>query len=247
MEVPHARDAVDLREMTGTLIGVGVGPGDPELVTLKADRLIRSADAIAYPAPEGGESFARSIVADSIPQGIPEVQIAIPMVDERFPAQEAYDRAEREIAAHLRECRDVVAICQGDPFFFGSFMYLFQRISKRFRVSVVPGVTSMSACAAAAARPLCARMETVSVIPAPLEEAELEKRLAESGAAVFVKVGRHLPKLRRVVARLGLADRSVFIAHASLPAQLVCPLEEAPSRAPYFSIVLVPGVDPYAS
>lgn len=233
--------------MTGTLIGVGVGPGDPELVTLRADRIIRQARVIAYPAPEGGQSFARSIVAGSIPEGIVEIPIVISMVSERFPAQAAYDKAVRDISAHLVNDLDVVVICQGDPFFFGSFMYLFQRIARNYAVQVVPGVTSMTACAAASARPLCARLESLSVIPAPLGEAELFDRLKIAGAAAIIKVGRHLPKVRRVIARLGLSDRSIFVAHASLPTELVCPLESAPAEAPYFSMVLVPGTDPYAS
>ena len=233
--------------MSGKLIGVGLGPGDPELITVKAERIIRTAKVIAYPAPDSGGSFARSIAEASIVEGTIEIPIVIPMREARFPAQDIYDAASQRIETHLQDGTDVVALCQGDPFFYGSFMYLFERVSKRYPVEIVPGVTSMTSCAAAAGTPLCARMEALSVLPSPLDEAQLQRMLSEAGAAAFVKVGRHLPKVRRVIDQLGLTDRSIFVAHASLPQQLVLPLEKAPAEAPYFSIVLVKGTDPYAN
>ena len=232
--------------MTGTLYGVGLGPGDPELITVKALRLIKNAEVIAYPEPDDRESFARSIAAEHFPKNVIEIPIVVPMRSERFPAQNVYDEAARLISGHLRDGRNVVVLCQGDPFFYGSFMYLHERLSKNFSVRIVPGVTSMTTCAAAAGIPLCARMEPLNVIPAPIGERELENRLSGSQAAVIVKIGRHLPKVRRVLEKSGLAEKSVFVAHASLENELVRPLSEAPQTAPYFSIVLVPGSDPYA-
>ncbi len=233
--------------MNGKLIGVGLGPGDPELITIKADRIIREAEVIAYPEPDNGESFARSVAAASFADDVIEIPITIPMKEDRFPAQEVYEAAAKEIETHLTTGIDVVVLCQGDPFFYGSFMYLFERVSKRFPVEIIPGVTSMTACAAVAKTPLCARMESLSVLPSPMDETRLARMLSVAGAAAFVKVGRHLAKVRRVIDRFGLTDRSIFVAYASLPQQIVLPLSEAPSEAPYFSIVLVQGEDPYAN
>lgn len=231
--------------MSGVLHGVGLGPGDPELVTRKAWRLVSEARVVAYPAPDSGESFARAIVAEAIAPGAEEIPIVIPMRAERFPAQAVYDAAAGRIGARLAEGLDVVALCEGDPFFYGSFMYLFGRLAGRFPTEIVPGVTSMTACAAAAARPLCARGEALSVVPATLPEDALEERLALAEAAAVMKVGRHLPKLRRVLGRLGREARAVYVARATLGDQLVAPLAEAPETAPYFSMVLIGGSDPY--
>ncbi|WP_284154699.1 precorrin-2 C(20)-methyltransferase [Algicella marina] len=229
------------------LYGIGLGPGDPELMTLKADRLIRAAAVLAYPAPDTGESFARRIAAGAIRADAVEIPIVIPMRAKRFPAQAVYDAAAAEIGGHLDGGRDVVVLCEGDPFFYGSFMYLHQRLSTAHRVEIVPGVTSMTAVAGVAGRPLCARNEVLSVIPAPLGEAEIAARLEGSGAAVIMKVGRHLPKVRRVVEAAGLMRRAVYVSHASLPEERHVPLADAPDDAPYFSMILIPGEDPYAA
>lgn len=229
--------------MSGRLYGVGLGPGDPELMTLKAHRLIQAAEVIAYPAPETdgvtGESFARSIAAGSIRPGTQEIAIPVPMRPERAPAQAAYDRGAEALAGPLSAGRDVVALCEGDPFFYGSFMYLFTRLADRFDAEIVPGVTSLTACAAAARRPLVARNEALTAIPAPLSDAEIEARLALSDAAAILKVGRHLPRLRRLLGRLGLTDDATYVSHASLAEQTVLPLAEAPESAPYFSMILL--------
>lgn len=232
--------------MSGTLYGIGLGPGDPELMTLKADRLIRGARVVAYPALVAGESFARGIAASAIPEDAREIRIEVPMTLERAPAQAAYDRASDEIAEALASGEDVVCLCEGDPFFYGSFMYLHARLSETFPVEVVPGVTSMTACAALAARPLVARNERLTVLPGPLPEAELSVRLAECETAVIMKVGRHLGKIRQVLETVGLAENAVYLERATLPAEKALPLAEAPNPAPYFSMILVTkGADPW--
>lgn len=233
--------------MSGTLFGVGLGPGDPELMTLKAHRLISSARVIAYPAPDIGESFARSIAADAIPPDAEEIAIRVPMRPAREPAQAVYHAAAETIGARLAEGSDVVVLCEGDPFFYGSFMYLHARLAPAHPAVVVPGVSSLTACAAAAGRPLCARDEALTVLPGPLPEAALAERLAARGAAAIVKVGRHLPKIRRVLEATCLAERAVYVSHASLGHQRVLPLAEAPEPAPYFSMILIPGTDPHVT
>lgn len=231
--------------MTGRLIGVGVGPGDPDLLTVRADRIVRSASFVAYPAPDTGQSFARQIVDGLIPRGAREYPIVVPMRTDRFPAQEIYSAAARDLSPVLEGGTDVVVLCEGDPFFYGSFMYLFARLAERFPTEIVPGVSSLGAVAAAARQPLCARSDVLTIVPATLPEEDLRQRLAETDAAAIMKLGRHFPKVRRVLDDLGLTDRAQYVAHASLPQQSVHTLTGAPATAPYFSMIIVPGVDAF--
>ena len=226
--------------MTATLYGLGVGPGDPELITVKALRLLTAAPVIAYPAPETGDSLARAIVASHLSGGQSEIAIRMPIVAERFPAREVYDRAAEELGGHLDAGRDVAVLCEGDPFFYGSFMYLFGRMAERYPVQVVPGVSSLTACAAVLGAPLAARNDVLTVVPAPLPEEALPERLANCEAAAVIKVGRHLAKVRRVLQALGLAERARYVEHATMASQRILPLEAvAESDAPYFSMILV--------
>lgn len=232
--------------MNGMLYGVGLGPGAPDLLTLRAARLISGARVVAYPSLAGGASFARSIAAEFIGTDVQEIVMDVPMTVERGPAQAAYDAGAARIAAALAAGDDVVCLCEGDPFFYGSFMYLFARLSDRFRCEVVPGVTSIAACAARAGRPLVARNERLTVLPGPLPEAELRDRIAGAESVAIMKVGRHLAKIRGVIADLGLLDAAVYVERASLPEEVVCPLAEAPDMAPYFSMILLTkGADPW--
>jgi precorrin-2/cobalt-factor-2 C20-methyltransferase len=229
---------------TGMVWGIGVGPGDPELLTLRALRLIRSADVIAFPAPEQGESFARSIVAPHLPGGQREIAIRMPLGDGAFPKAEIYDAAAADILAETAAGHSVAVLCEGDPFFYGSFIYLYARLAGRCSVAVVPGVSSLMACASAAGGPLALRNQTLTVIPAPLPEAELRRRLAGVDAAAIVKVGRHLDKVRRVLAELGLDSRARYVERATLPAERVADLGAAGADgAPYFSMILIGGED----
>lgn len=234
------------RGQSGVLYGVGLGPGDPELMTLRAHRLISGAQVVAYPSLAGGASFARSIAAGAIPADAREIVMDVPMTVARGPAQAAYDTGAAAIAAELEAGRDVVCLCEGDPFFYGSFMYLFARLSGRFRVEVVPGVTSITTCAARAGMPLAARNERLTVLPGPLPEPELRARIEGAESVAIMKVGRHLAKIRGVIGALGFTDRAVYVERASLPDEVVCPLAEAPDKAPYFSMILLTkGADPW--
>lgn len=226
--------------MSGTLYGIGVGPGDPELITLKALRLLRAAPVIAYPAPLEGPSLARAIVAPHLPGGQDEVAIRMPMVAARFPAQEVYAAAAGEIGGHLAAGRDVVALCEGDPFVYGSFMYLYGRLAERFRVEVVPGVSSLTACAARLGAPLAARDDCLAVLPATLPAALLRVRLAESDAAAIMKLGRHFRKVYEILEDLELSPGARYIEHATMANERVLPLAEVdPETVPYFSMILV--------
>ena len=232
--------------MTGTLYGVGVGPGDPELMTLKAHRLIASAKVVAYPAPDSGESFARSIAASAIRDDAIEIPMVVPMRVERFPAQDVYAKAAETIAAHLGEGEDVIVLCEGDPFFYGSFMYLFARLVDRFPTEIVPGVSSLGACSAALRRPLTARNDVLTVIPGPLPDEDMRAKIDAAEAVAIMKVGRHLPRIRALLSTMGLTANAGYVERASLSEQAVLPLADAPDSAPYFSMILIyKGDDPW--
>jgi len=229
----------------GTLYGIGVGPGDPELVTLKAVRLLRAVAVVAYPAPDRGESFARAIVAEWIGPHQREIAIRFPMRPGAPPVA-IYEAAADRLAGELEAGRDVALLCQGDAMLYGSFIPIFARLAPHHRVEIVPGVSSLAACGAAAGQPLATRDETLTVVPATLPEADLRRRLAAADAAAVIKIGRHLGKLRRVLDRLDLAGAAVYVERASLPVQRVAPLAAVdPEAAPYFSMVLVRRGGPF--
>lgn len=224
----------------GTLHGVGVGPGDPELLTVKAARLISSARVISYLAANGKDSTARDIARSFIPPGAEHLVIDMPMRVEREPGERAYDAGAAAIATHLEDGRDVVMLCEGDPFFYGSFMYLFARLAGDYPCAIVPGVTSMTASAAALRRPLSARNEVVKVLPATLPEDRLRTELLTAESAVLIKVGRHLGKVRNILGLLDLSSRAHVIVKATHEDQVVTPLLEiTEDHLPYFSSIIV--------
>lgn len=226
--------------VTGTLHGVGVGPGDPELMTLKAWKLISNAQVIAYLAANGKDSTARDIARPFIPAAAAHLVIDMPMRVEREPGEKAYDAGAAAIAAQLEQGRDVVMLCEGDPFFYGSFMYVFARLASRFQCRIVPGVTSMTASAAAIRRPLSARNEVVKVLPATLPEDRLREELMTAESAVLIKVGRHLNKVRNVLGLLDLSSRAHVIVKATHADEVVTPLLDITvDHLPYFSTILV--------
>ena len=223
----------------GKLYGLGMGPGDPELVTLKALRLLRAADVIAYPAPETGDSFARGIAAEWLDRSQEEIVIRFPMRPGPPPSG-IYEAAAARLAAVLDRGDDVAFLCQGDPLFYSSFAGIMTRLSPRYPVTVVPGVSSLTACAAAAGLPLAQRDDALTVVPATLDEAALTRRLAEAEVAAVIKLGRHFAKLRRVAERLGMLDGAVYVEHASLPDQRILAMTEVdPADVPYFAMALL--------
>lgn len=226
--------------MTGTLYGLGVGPGDPELLTLKAHRILKASPVVAYPAPDTGQSYARSIVAGFLRPEQVEIAMVVPMRSDRLPARGIYDEAAAEIAEHLEQGRDVAVLCEGDPFFYGSFMYLFERLGQRYRCEIVPGVSSVMAASAALGKPLAARNDVLTVIPGPLDDDELQARIVLSDAVAIMKVGRHFGRLRTLVGRLGLADAACYCERVSLGEERIMPLSAFEGdSAPYFSMILI--------
>ena len=226
--------------MTGTLYGLGVGPGDPELLTLKAHRILRDTFVVAYPQPDDAPSFARSIVAQYLTAEQLEIPIIVPMDIKRDPAQEVYKRAAETIAHHLDAGSDVAVLCEGDPFFYGSFMYLYQHLAHRYRCEVVPGVSSVMAASAAWARPIAARNDVLTVIPAPLDNDEIRARIAASDAVAIMKLGRHFPRVRALLKEMGLEENAGYCERVTLGNEKILPLGEvSEADAPYFSMVLI--------
>jgi precorrin-2/cobalt-factor-2 C20-methyltransferase len=226
--------------MTATIYGLGVGPGDPELITVKALQRLRAAPVVAYPAPEQGASFARAVVARWLVPAQIELVIRVPMESARFPAEAVYDRAADEIMGHVAAGRDVAVLCQGDPFFYGSFMYLFARLAERGPVEIVPGVSSLTACAAASRWPLAARGDALIVLPASLADDELERRIAAADSVALIKLGQHFARVRALLGRLGLAAEARYVERATTASQRVLPLDAvAAAGVPYFSTILL--------
>ncbi|KAF0118458.1 MAG: precorrin-2/cobalt-factor-2 C20-methyltransferase [Rhodospirillaceae bacterium] len=231
--------------VSGTLWGVGVGPGDPELLTLKAVRVLRAAPVIAYLAPLEGKGLARRIAAAVLEDGIARTEIALRMrfTVDRHSAQAAYDHGAAAIAGHLVAGRDVAVLCEGDPLFFGSFAYIMARLEARFPVEVIPGVGSLAACSAALRQAFALLDDRAAVIPASRTADEITATLAVVDAAAIIKVGRHLAKVAGVLERLGLLERAWHVERASQPEARVRPLTavmaETREAAAYFSMVLV--------
>ena len=223
----------------GILHLVGVGPGDPELLTLRAVRVLRSVHVVAYPSTGDESAFAREIAAQYILPGAILLPVTIPMTLDRGPAQAAYDDAAETILAHLRAGRDVAWLCEGDPLFYGSAMYLLTRLAPAARVDIVPGVTSLTAAAAAIGRPLAARNEILKILPAPLPDDILRAELEAAPAVALIKVGRHFDRIRGLLQETGHASSAIVVEYATTLRQRITPLAGFRyGERPYFSIIL---------
>jgi len=234
----------------GHLIGVGTGPGDPELLTLKAVKALKQADVLAHFAKRGNAGNARAIIeAHARPDWI-ELPLLYPVTteidknDDAYKAQilNFYEESAQAIARHLDAGRVVAVLSEGDPLFYGSYMHLHVRLAHRFPTEVVPGVTAMSGCWSQAGLPLVQGDDVLTVLPGTMAEAELTRRLADTDAAVIMKVGRNLPKIRRALEAVGKVGDAIYVERGTMANTLTTPLaSKADDIAPYFSIVLVPG------
>lgn len=225
----------------GKLYGLGIGPGDPELVTLKAHRILTTVPVIAYPTLENGKVLARAIVADFILPHQIEIQMPLPFSIERS-SQPHYDIAAENIAEHLKLGRDVAVLCVGDPMLYGTFMYIFNRLFDRFSIEIVPGISSVMASAAMLGVPITYRNDVLSIIPATLDAEILRDRLSDVQAAAIIKLGRHFTKVRALIDELGLLERALYIERATLPNQQIIPITEVdPVAVPYWALILIPS------
>jgi precorrin-2 C20-methyltransferase / precorrin-3B C17-methyltransferase len=238
--------------VSGRLFGVGVGPGDPELLTVKARRIVAAVDVIAYPNARHGRSVARAIAAPHFRGDQIEVALEYPVTTEQTDhpggyeaaLSEFYDAAAAQLAVHLDAGRDVAVLCEGDPFFYGSYMYLHERLADRYGTEVVPGVTSFSAAAAAAGTPLVRRDDILTVLPGTLPPDVLAARLRAGDAAVVIKLGRTFPGVADAARRAGVTERAIYVERASSDAERIAPLAEAGDSVPYMSLLLVPSPVP---
>ena len=241
--------------MKGRLLGLGVGPGDPELITLKALRLLRAAPVVGYfvakaKASKGQGGNAFGIIQEHLTDTQQRLPMVYPVTTEKLAPplsyediiSDFYDSAAEQVAAHLEAGRDVAVICEGDPFFYGSYMYLHDRLAERYQAEVVPGVCSMLGGAAVLGVPLVYRNQSLSVLSGVLPEDELKGRLAVADAAVVMKLGRNFDKVRRVLDELGLAGRALYVERATMDNQRIVPLDQVdPMASPYFSLIILPG------
>ncbi|MEV1293580.1 precorrin-2 C(20)-methyltransferase [Pseudonocardia sp. NPDC049635] len=236
--------------MTGTLYGVGLGPGDPELTTIKAARLIRDADVIAYHSARHGRSIARRIAEPHLSGTAVEEALVYPVTTEttdhpggyQGAIDEFYAEAAARLAAHLDAGRDVVLLAEGDPLFYGSYMHMHKRLAGRYRTEVVPGVTSISGAAAALGRPLVERDEVLTVLPGTLPREELARRLADTDSAAVMKLGRTFGTVRDALADAGKLDRAYYVERATMEGQRTGAVGEVDAGGvPYFAIALLPG------
>jgi precorrin-2/cobalt-factor-2 C20-methyltransferase len=235
---------------TGTLYGVGMGPGDPDYLTVRAVRVLERAHHLVHFCKAGRRGNARTIADAVVRDPAREWALAYPYTTELPPDDSEYvsalarfyDDAAARMADELGAGRDVAILSEGDPFFYGSFMHLWRRLKDRFPVEVVPGVTGMSGCWTKAGTPITWGDDVLTVLPATLPGAVLARRLAETDAAVIMKLGRHLPKVRAALREAGLLARAVYVERGTMAGERIVPLAEKPDdAAPYFSMVLVPG------
>lgn len=236
--------------MTGRLIGVGVGPGDPDLITYKAAEAIRTADVVAYFAKAGNRSHARTIAARHFPAGAEELPLLYPVTTEiphHHPDYKSaitgfYEASAARVAAELERGRTVAVLSEGDPLFYGSYMHIHVRLAHRFPADVIAGVTGMSGCWSTVGVPIAQGDDVLMVLPGTLAEDDLARRLKEADAAVIMKVGTNLPKIRRALAAAGRLERAHYVERGTMAGCATIPLaERAEGPAPYFAIVLVPG------
>ncbi|MDE3059993.1 MAG: precorrin-2 C(20)-methyltransferase [Pseudomonadota bacterium] len=235
--------------MSGCLYGVGLGPGDPELITLKAARIISQTRLIAYFQKRGG-GHARAIAASLMNGHHEELPLNYPVTteykadDPRYETliHDFYEKAAGNIAARLKSGEDVAVLCEGDPFFYGSFMHLYRRLAQDYPCHVVPGITGMSGGWTNAGTPIAWGNDVFTVIPGTLDSESLARRFKSTDAAAVIKLGRNLPRVRAALAEAGLIDRAIYIEYGTMAAERILPLhEKLDDNAPYFSLIVVPG------
>ncbi len=234
----------------GRLWGVGLGPGDPELVTVKAARVIAEADVIAYHSARHGRSIARGIAEPYLRPGQIEEHLVYPVTTETTDhpggyagaMEDFYREAGDRIAAHLEAGRSVALLAEGDPLFYSSYMHMHTRLTQRFDAVIVPGVTSVSAASAATGTPLVQGDQVLTILPGTLPADELKRRLADTDAAVVLKLGRSYPAVREALSSAGRLDETFYVERASTPLERVMPAGEVDDETvPYFSLAMLPG------
>lgn len=234
----------------GKLYGLGVGPGDPELITLKALRLLKAAPIIAYHAAKGKKGNALTIVEEFLSPEQVLIPLIYPVTTEKLPDDMCYEQIVSDfyteitdqLAAHLDAGQDVAVIAEGDPFFYGSFMYIHDRLADKYETHIVPGVCSVLGASAVLGAPLCYRNQVLSILSGVMSDAQLREKIRASDACAIMKLGKNLEKVRTILREEHLLDRALYVERATMQNQRIIPLEKVNVEdCPYFSLILVPG------
>ena len=233
----------------GKITCAGLGPGDPELMSVKSDRVIRAARHVAYFRKKGRKGQARQIVQGMLHPEVTEYPMEYPVTTELHFGSEAYRKmmvafyeewADR--LAELAKNQDVVVLCEGDPLFYGSFMHLQTRLQDRAEVDILPALPGMVGCWNALGVPFTWGDDVMTVLMGTLGEEDLIAHMKKADALVVMKTGRNLPKVRRALEATGRLDQAWLVEKGTMPDQRVAPLAEVdPEDCPYFAIVLVHG------
>jgi precorrin-2/cobalt-factor-2 C20-methyltransferase len=236
--------------MSGTLHVVGLGPGDPELMTLRAARLIATAPVVAYFSKRGRQGHARTIADTHLQPSSEQLRFVYPFTvevdvqDPRYLAEMGafYEECAATLAARLGAGQDVMLLCEGDPFFYGSAMYLYDRLRAAHPTEITPGVTGMSGCWSRSGQPITHGDDVLAVLPGTLSEDDLVAHLQSCDAAVIMKIGRNLPKIRVALSRTGLLGRAIYVERGTMADEILHPFAELTrTQVPYFALVLIPG------
>ena len=233
----------------GRILCAGLGPGDPDLMSVRSDRAIRSARHVAFFRKKGRPGQARRIVEGMLLPGVTEYAMEYPVTTELpFDSPEyisclaAFYDGWAQRLAELAQSQDVLVLCEGDPFFYGSFMHLYTRLQGRASLEVIPGIPGMVGCWWSTGIPITWGDDVMTVLMGTLPEADLVRHMQSADALVIMKTGRNLSKVRKALETAGRLDRAWLVERGTMPAQRVVPLTEVDSSdCPYFAIVLVHG------
>lgn len=237
----------------GQLFGLGVGPGDPELVTVKAVRLLEQSQIVAYPTAKADSSNAKKSVEPYLTKEHELLPLVYPVTAGAIAdsnsylkiMQNFYDETSQELASNLEKGKNVAVLCAGDPFVFGSYMYWHARLSERFKTTVVPGISSILAAPVQLGMPLCHREDTVSILPATLDEDRLIERLNQAGSAVIMKLGRTIPKVLSALEKTGKINNAYYVERATTDKERILPVKDIdPANVAYFSVIVIPCETP---
>lgn len=239
-----------MTQAAGTLYGVGVGPGDPDLITLKAVKVLRAARIVCHFRKRGAAGHALTIARPHLAPGSRELAFEYPVTTEAPFSSSGYidaiahfyASASDSIRHLLEEGEDVALLCEGDPFFYGSFLHMYERLRGSVPIVVIPGVTGMSGCWTAAGAPITLGDDVLTVLPGTLDLDQLVTKLRATDAAAIMKVGHNLPKIREALSEAGRLQEAIYVERGTMADERVAPLWQVQAAtAPYFSIVLLPG------
>jgi len=234
----------------GKLFGIGVGPGDPDLITVKGLKILEKADIVVFHQAKGKKSNALTIAQCWLKDHQQRLPLIYPVTTERLLPDQNYEfilagfyrKTEQELRRYLDKGKTIAVLAEGDPLFYSSFMYIYDRLGREYDTEIIPGVTSISGAAAALGMSLCYRNQTFTVLSGVLEQENLEKCLSMGEAFAIIKVGRNLDKIRAAIRNAGLLERALYIERATMAGECIKPLYKVTAgNTPYFSLILIPG------